>query len=184
MGFQNVGKIWTPASLADYLESLEKPSWAKSVTLHHTGSPSLTQRPSGFTIQHIQNIRDFYARPKSKDGKGWSAGPHLFVDEDELFGMSDFRFKGVHAVSFNSNSIGIEVLGNYDKGLEDPKAGRGLRCWMNAAAATKVLLDWLKLKKSATTVLFHRDDPKTSKTCPGTEVTKDWFLSLIADDKS
>lgn len=179
MAFENVGKVWTPASLAEYLAPRARPAWVKSITLHHTAEPSLADRPGGFTVQHIRNIQSYYSRPKSKGGRGWSSGPHLFVDEDELFGMCDFRFKGIHAASFNSSSIGIEVLGYYDKNREDPTSGRGLRCWTNAAAATKVLLDWLGLKKSNSTILFHREDPQTTKSCPGTAVTKDWFLGLI-----
>ncbi len=182
MAFENVGKVWTPASLAEYLKGRAKPAWVKSITLHHTAEPSLAQRLNGLTIQHIINIREYYKKPKLVKGvmkPGWKSGPHLFIDEDEIFGMCDLAVKGVHAVSFNSSSLGIEVLGSYDVGAEDPKSGRGLRCWMNAAAATKVLLDWLGLQKSEHTILFHRDDPETSKTCPGSAVTKDWFLNLI-----
>jgi hypothetical protein len=178
MGFENVGKVWTPASLAEYLTTRTAPSWVDSITLHHTAAPSLAQRPKGFTIQHIRNIQDFYKRPKSEGGAGgWSAGPHVFIDEDEIFGMSDFRFPGVHAVSFNSRSLGIEVLGDYD--IEDPRIGRGQACWVNAAATVRVLLNWLNLKKSKSTILFHRDDPKTAKSCPGRKVDKQWFLDLI-----
>lgn len=179
MAFENVGKVWTPASLAEYLQDRKKPDWVDSITMHHTAEPSLAQRLNGLTVQHIRNIQDFYSRPKSQGGQGWSSGPHLFIDEDEIFGMCDFRAKGIHAASFNSRSLGIEVLGYYDTGKEDPKTGRGLRCWTNAAATVRVLLDWLGLQKSATTILFHRDDPKTSKSCPGTAVTKEWFLGLI-----
>ncbi len=171
MGYENVGRVWTPQSLQAYLSNLTKPDWCDAITLHHCAEPSLAQRPNGFIAQHIENLQDFYQK------KGWSAGPHLFVDEDQLWGMCDFRRKGVHAVSFNKRAIGIEVLGDYDS--ESPKSGRGLECWKTAAAATKVLLDWLGLKPSATTVLFHREDPETSKTCPGTKVTKDWVLALI-----
>ena len=56
----------------------------------------------------------------------------MFGDEDQLWSMRDFRRPGVHAVSFNSMSIGIEVLGDYD--TENPKMGRGLACWESAAA--------------------------------------------------
>ena len=184
MGFENVGKVWTPASLAGHLDGRKRPSWVNSITLHHTAEPSLENRPNGLTIQHIINIREYYKKPKMINGvlkPGWKSGSHLFIDEDEIFGICDFAAKGVHAVSFNSSSLGIEVLGFYDTGAEDPKSGRGLRCWSNAAVATKVLLDWLGLKKSKNTILFHRDDPQTSKSCPGTAVTKEWFLSLILD---
>lgn len=92
--------------------------------------------------------------------------------------MCDLRKKGVHAVSFNSYAIGIEVLGDYD--TEDPRSGRGLDCWRNAAATAGVLLDWLDLEADADTVFFHRDDPQTTKRCPGAKVKKDWVLGLNA----
>lgn len=173
MGFENVGRIWSPESYAEYLGTLKRPEWCTSITLHHTAAPSLAQRPHGLAIRHIENIVSFY-----KD-KGWTTGPHLFVDDHQLFGMCDLRRKGIHAVSFNSSSIGIEVLGDYDK--ENPKTGRGLACWRNAGAATRALLGWLGLGATEKTVLFHRDDPKTTKTCPGTRVKKDWVLGLLAD---
>lgn len=84
MGYKNVGRVWTPETLKEYLATLTKPSWCKAVTLHHCAAPSLAQRPNGFIAQHIRNLENFYR------GKGWSAGPHLFGDEDQLWGMCDF----------------------------------------------------------------------------------------------
>ena len=171
MSYANVGRVWTAESFKEYLSALKKPSYPKSITIHHTGAPSLAQRKSGLTIQHIHNIQSFY------QSLGWNRGPHLFVDEDQIFGMTPLGTPGIHAVSFNRNSIGIEVLGDYDS--EDPLNGRGLQCMKNAAAATRALLQWLDLPTNDKTVLFHRDDPKTSKTCPGKKVTKEWFLGLV-----
>jgi hypothetical protein len=172
MGYENVGLVWTPDTLTQYLSRIKKSDWCEAITLHHTAEPSLVQRPKGFLIQHIESLRSYY-----RDDKGWSAGPHCFIDEDQIWGMCDFRRKGVHAVSFNRMTIGIEVLGNYHS--EDPHSGRGLACWQTAAAAARVLLNWLDLDPSEDTVLFHRDDPETAKDCPGDQVKKDWVLSLI-----
>jgi hypothetical protein len=182
MAFENVGLVWTPESLKEYLSTIIRPDWCRAITLHHTGSPSLTDRPHGFTIRHIENIADFY-----RNTKKWSSGPHLFIDEDQIFGMCDLRKKGIHAISFNHFAIGIEVLGNYDR--ENPLSDRGLACWKNTATTTKVLLDWLKLDVNEETVLFHCEDPNTNKTCPGLKVTreipgnappqKSWVLNLI-----
>lgn len=171
MGFENVGRVWTTDSFAEYLSTIEKPSWCKAITLHHTAEPNLAMRPKGFLIQHIQNIKDFYKQ------KGWHAGPHLFADDDELFGMCDLRKQGVHAVSFNRMAIGIEVLGDYDD--DAPDSGRGLCCWITAAAGAKSILDWLELPISKETILFHRDDPQTQKSCPGSNITKKWIIDLI-----
>lgn len=172
MSFANTGKVWTPEGFAAYLKTLNKPDWAKAVCLHHTAAPSLYQRPDGFLAKHLENLKDYYSKQLR-----WRSGPHLFIDEDQIWGMTPLTETGVHAVSFNRTSIGIEVLGDYDN--EDPKKGRGLQCWETAAAATKMLLEWLKLPANDKTVLFHRDDPKTTKTCPGGKVQKTWVLGLI-----
>lgn len=172
MSFSNVGSVWTPSSFEKYLAGIPRPAWAKAVCLHHTAEPSLQQRPKGLVAQHIHNMQDFYQR------KGWRSGPHLFADDDQLWGMSPLTEPGVHAVSFNKTSIGIEVLGDYDS--ESPTSGRGLECWKIGTQATKILLDWLQLPANNKTVLFHRDDPLTSKTCPGKLITKNWILAMIA----
>lgn len=172
MSFENTGRVWTPNSLKEYLQTLTKPAAINCIVLHHTAAPSLAQRPKGFTIQHIENIKTFYSGEL-----GWSRGPHFFIDEDQIFGMTPPTMSGIHAVSFNRNSIGIEVLGDYDK--EDPLSGRGLQCWETAAETVAVLAEWLGIEINNTTIRFHRDDPKTSKTCPGIKVTKPWVISLI-----
>jgi hypothetical protein len=174
MSFSNTTRSWSPETLREYLQSLSHPLWATAITLHHTAAPSLAQRPHGFTAQHLRNLREYYELELH-----WRAGPHLFVDEQQLWGMTEFRERGVHASSFNGHAIGIEVLGDYDS--EDPLSGRGLACWTNAAAAAAVLMDWLGVSPSPTTVLFHRDDPRTSKTCPGKKVEKAWFLRLMRE---
>ena len=172
MSFNSVGKVFTPSTLKTYLKDIPRPSWAKAVCVHHCAEPSLNQRPQGFSIQHIVNIQSFYQTKKK-----WRSGPHFFLDEDQIFGMTPPNEKGIHAVSFNSNAIGIEVLGDYD--TESPFNGRGAECWDNTAATVKVLLEWLKLPINDQTVLFHRDDRKTKKSCPGTLIKKDWFISKL-----
>lgn len=172
MSYGNVGKSWKLDKFKDYLATIQPPAWVKAVVLHHTAAPKLATRPDGLTDQHIRNIEDFY-----KNDRGWSAGPHLFIDDHRIMGMTPLTEKGVHAVSFNSTAIGIEVLGDYDD--ENPRSGRGLVAWENTFQATSALLAWLKLTPGPKTVLFHRDDPKTSKSCPGTKVTKDWVLAGI-----
>ena len=175
MGFENVGKVWDLPGFRDFLMDQDL-SWASGITLHHTFSPSLAQRPQGFKIQHMRNLENYY-----KNELGWSAGPHLFVDEDQVFGLSSLERRGVHAKSFNATHIGIEVLGDYD-GAEDPKSGRGLACWKMAMAVVGAFPESI----GGSSWNFHRDDPLTSKTCPGKLVEKEWVASLIPlpDDRN
>ncbi|MBM3609308.1 MAG: hypothetical protein FJX29_12805 [Alphaproteobacteria bacterium] len=42
-----------------------------------------------------------------------------------------------------------------------------------------MILDWIGKTPSSSRVFFHRDDPLTTKSCPGTKVKKDWVLELI-----
>ena len=173
MSYDNTGKVWTPATLAETLAQTKRPSWIKGITLHHTAAPSLAQRPRGLTAQHLENLRSYYSRDLA-----WKAGPHFFVDDDQVFGLSPWTEPGTHAKSFNATHLGIEVLGDYDS--ESPTDGRGLACWQTAAETVFVLCKWIGVDWwHATSWNFHRDDPKTTKTCPGRLVGRAFVRSLI-----
>lgn len=166
-----LNKAYFPDEFTSYLQTLKWPSWKPSlVVIHHCAAPSLAQRPNGFLSQHMLNLQDFY------ESKGWSAGPHLFTDDDQIWTFSPMTSRGVHAVSFNATGIGIEMLGDYDS--EDPWSGRGLAVLTTTAKAAKAILARLGLTPAA--IRFHRDDPKTSKTCPGKKIRKEQFLELMA----
>jgi hypothetical protein len=167
--FPIVGASFTLEQFKAYLAGIDDGAmtWDPStVTIHHTASPSLAQRPDGFLTQHMLNLRSWY------QSLGWNRGPHLFVDDKRIWVFSPLTAKGIHAVSFNSAAIGIEILGDYDN--EDPTAGRGLAACTLAAHAAEAL----KARFGTSKMNFHRDDPKTSKTCPGRKITKEWFESL------
>lgn len=174
--------IWAPLTAEEfprYLSSLPDmgaAAWGWSptgVTLHHMAEPSLAQRPLGILPEHGRNLRDYYV------GLGWKSGPHLFVDEDQVWLFSPLTSRGVHAVSFNGGRIGIEMLGDYDN--EDPWTGRGLRVVTMAARAIAALCQRFGWVPDGGTVSFHRDDPKTTKTCPGRRILKDLFLTKVRE---
>lgn len=160
---------------AEYVKTLTWKNWRPvGICIHHCAAPSLAQRPAGFISQHMLNLQDFY------EGKGWSAGPHLFTDDDQAWVFSPLTARGVHAGSFNAGYIGIEMLGDYDS--EDPWTGRGLEVLKTTCAVVRTLAPaiGLKLSDAPKWIRFHRDDPKTSKTCPGKKITKERFLSCLA----
>lgn len=166
-----VGKGYRIDELQSYLDSVQMGKWKPElIVVHHTAAPSLAQRPAGFLSQHMLNLQDFY------EGKGWSAGPHFFVDEDQVWVFTPMNERGVHAVSFNKNGIGIELLGDYDS--EDPWSGRGLEVLGTTRSLIKMLQKKLGLDDSA--IRFHRDDPVTNKTCPGKKIGKEQFLNFLS----
>lgn len=169
-----VGKRFDLAGFQAYLEQVRFTGFQpKFVTLHHTGSPTLAQRPQGFSSQHLQNLLHYY-----QNQLGWSGAPHLFIDDQPqpiiVFQRLDRR--GVHAVSFNANSWGVEMLGNYD--VEAFDMGRGAVVRDHAMQALAAMCR--RLGVAADTLRFHRDDPTTSKSCPGHHVNKADVVRRVA----
>jgi hypothetical protein len=168
-----VGVGFSAEDFARYLTGLRDDgmSWSPTgVTIHHTASPSLAMRPNGFETQHMRNLRSWYL------SLGWSRGPHLFVDDHLIWVFSPLTARGVHAVSFNATHFGIEMLGNFDS--EDPLSGRGARVLDLSRRATAALCERFEI--STGRINGHRDDPKSSKTCPGRKVNLDAFRAGVA----
>jgi len=165
-----VGKAFAAVAFPAYLETLRWEAWKPTgITIHHCAAPSLAQRPKGFARAHMENLAYYYGARL-----GWATGPHLFVDEDEIWVFTPLTVRGTHAHSFNRTDIGIEMLGNFD--VEDPWSGRGLAVLETTAAAVVALQRRLP---EIGVVRFHRDDPRTDKTCPGTRLEKERFLRLV-----
>ncbi|MGV3724913.1 MAG: peptidoglycan recognition family protein [Actinomycetota bacterium] len=174
MAIPFVGKRFDAAGFEAYLGQVQfgtfKPTF---VTLHHTGSPTLAQRPDGFSAQHLQNLLHYY-----QNQLGWSGAPHVFIDDQPkpiiVFQRLDRR--GVHAVSFNRKSWGVEMLGFYDS--DSFTSGRGAAVRDNAMEALALMCK--RLGAAANTIKFHRDDPTTKKSCPGMLVKKSDVVSRVS----
>ena len=163
-----VNKKLNISDFANYLQTVSFTSWKPTgVTVHHTWNPNLTNRPSGLNAAHILNLKAYYESLK------WSSGPHIFVDDNGVWLFSPLTQKGTHAKSFNSTTIGIEMLGNFD--IEDPYSGRGAKVTANALQVVRLLQQKLGFKDDR--ILFHRDDKLTDKSCPGKLLTKSKFLN-------
>lgn len=176
MSIPFVGKRFTPAGFVAYVNGLDwSGGWkGQFPVLHHTAAPSLATRPNGLTDQHLRNLLDYYQNQLK-----WSGAPHLFIDdqEDGIIAFQRLDRRGVHAKSFNASGWGIEMLGDYD--VEDPTSGRGAKVLNNAAHALHTLLGVNNGELSD--IRFHRDDPQTSKTCPGSKVSKALVTRLVSD---
>ena len=168
-----VGKSFSPEGFQAYCQGLHWTTWRPSfIVLHNTGSPTLAQRPAGLTRQHIDNLVAFY-----RDEKGWSAGPHLFVDDLQIWVFTPLTTSGVHSTSWNSQSLGLEMLGDYDH--DDFASGRGLRVCANAVSAMASLSMVLGL--DPTGMHLHREDPLTTHACPGSGVRKLEMIQRVQD---
>ncbi len=167
------GASHTPETFDARCQALQWTAWRPSfVVLHNTGVPSLAQRPKGLLKKHIANLEGFY-----RDIQGWSAGPHLFIDDRQIWTFTPLTVPGVHSPSWNQLSLGVEMLGDYEHEAFDD--GRGLRVRRNAAAALATLCAVLGIDPSL--LRLHREDPLTTHACPGKNVRRLEVIQEVAD---
>lgn len=133
---------------------------ANRLVIHHTWRPTTEQWQGQISIN---GLKSYY------EGKGWPAGPHLFIAEDGIWLFSQMRKDGIHAAAFNHRTIGIEIVGDYDNQIWKGQTK------YNALGAIRSLAIRLNLKEED--VLFHRDS--SPKTCPGSTITKQWLFDEL-----
>src|SRR5688500_10288549 len=105
------GLTFTPEEFDAYCHSLRWDGWRPSfVVLHNTAKPSLAQRPQSFTRSHTANLEALY-----RDKQCCSAGPHLFIDDRQIWVFTRLTVSGIHTPSWNKLAFGIAMLGDYDR---------------------------------------------------------------------
>lgn len=168
-----VGKSFSVPDFDAYCHTLQWTSWRPSfVVLHNTGAPTLAQRPAGLTSQHIQNFVSFY-----RDTQHWNAGPHLFIDDLQIWVFTPLTMSGTHSPSWNKLALGIEMLGDYEN--EAFSTGRGLAVRKNTVGALATLSAILGI--DIQTLRLHREDPLTTHACPGKNVRKLEVIQEVTD---
>ena len=168
-----IGNSYQPAEFDNYCHQLQWNAWRPSfIVLHNTAIPSLADRKNGFTKQHINNLEAFY-----RDKQKWKAGPHLFIDDHQIWVFTPLTLSGTHSPSWNKVSLGIEMLGDYQK--EPFDKGRGLKVRRNTVAAIATLCAVLGLEVQS--LRLHREDPLTTHACPGKNVPKFEIIQEVQD---
>jgi hypothetical protein len=168
-----VGKSFDPTGFDAYCHQLQWTAWRPSfIVLHNTGEPTLAQRPQGLSRQHIAGLEAYY-----RDDQKWSAGPHLFVDDHQIWVFTPLTVSGVHSPSWNKLALGVEMLGSYDGEAFD--SGRGAQVRSNAMQALATLCAVLGIDPATTRL--HREDPLTTHACPGKNVRKLEVIQAVQD---
>lgn len=172
---------WTVDQAREEIAKVQFTDWRPSgLTLHNTGAPNLSQWSGYPEKQRIENLERYY-----RDEQGWSAGPHFFVDDDDpcIWPFTPINIRGVHSPSFNATRIGVEMVGDYRPGVDDPMTGRGLIVYKNMVALFAILCDKLGLEPTSETIKFHREDPRTTHQCPGDLMwrLKSKFIEDVSD---
>jgi hypothetical protein len=150
------------------VQSLTFGAWRPTfVVLHNTSKPRLDEWHTTPGAKRMQNLQSYY-----RDGKKWSAGPHLFVADDLLWVFTPLTTYGIHSPSWNTVSWGVELVGEYEQEM----FGDAVR--NNAISALATLHDAMTL--APTSLRFHKEDPQTlHATCPGKNVQKDAIITAV-----
>lgn len=147
-----------------------KMTWSPSgVTLHNSGIPDLAtwRKYSDVQRQNWGANYDAYC----KTTQGWHSGPHFMgTPEDWSYVLCDPLADGVHASCFNHSHYGVETVGNFAIGADDPTTDAGLfalRSSINILAALCLWQGWDPEKA----INFHRECARDGHPCPGARVT-------------
>lgn len=168
-----VGNSFTADSFDRYCHTISWSTWRPSfIVLHNTAIPALSQRPNGFNKDQINGLQSYY-----RDDQNWKAGPHLFIDDHQIWVFTPLNVSGTHSPSWNKLALGIEMLGDYEK--EPFDSGRGLAVRKNAVCAIATLSAILGLFPDS--LKLHREDPLTTHACPGKGVRKLEIIQEVMD---
>lgn len=174
---------FTQEQFGRYIKDIVWRTWRPSLIIwHNTAAPSLKQwiktaeedatkgLVPGWT--RINNLERYF-----RVNNGWSGCPHLFVANDFIWVMNPLIAPGVHSPSWNSISIGIEMIGDFS--TENDEAGAGLLVKQNTIYATAMICETLGLDPLKC-IKLHKEDPRTTHDCPGKNIAQDKHSMQVA----
>ena len=103
------------------------------------------------------------------EGKGWTAGPHVFVAPDGIWVFTPVNKQGIGVVGHNEHAIHVEIVGNYE---ENKLEGVMRRNALDAFAAICLWLNYDPMN-----LCFHRDYANTM--CPGRHIATTFKLHVM-----
>jgi LysM repeat protein len=159
-------KSYTIEEFKKFLESL--PPLERKINhiqIHHTWRPRKTDYRGESTIYGMWRYHT--------QTRGWDdIGQHFSISPDGLIWDGRSLEKIPAGIKgYNTGGLMFEIIGNFDLGQETLE-GEQLQA---VIFAVRELLKKFNLELKD--IVFHREH--SSKTCPGTGITKEWFLNQI-----
>lgn len=151
---------YTAEEFKKYLAVTQAFTEITEVFIHHTVNP---------TPEIWRGRESMLAMKRVYEGKGWTAGPHVFVAPDGIWAFTPVNKQGIGVSGHNAHAIHVEIVGNYEEYI---LAGRMLR---NAIDTFVAICDWLQYDPMA--LLFHRQYNDTA--CPGKNITSAFRIEVI-----
>jgi len=135
----------------------------KFIVVHHTRGD----------YDSIDKIKEFHTKVRGwKDiGYHWVIGDGKGLIDGKLYKGRSEKFIGAHVKGFNQNSIGIVLVGNFDKAPPSKKQIETLIKFLKAKMK--------KYKISSGNILGHNETKDATKTCPGRFIDMNWIRSKL-----
>lgn len=150
-------KHWpTVEAFAAYLAIIPRPPWCSGLCNHNTYIPNERQWQGEISMRSMM---------KTYVGKGWTAGPHLYLAAEAprsehrgIWQMTPLAHRGVHAGPCNRDRLGLENVGDFD--ARAPSWAQ----WQLCVAVNVALCRAWGLP--ATAINVHKEC-MSDRTCPG-----------------
>ena len=149
--------------------------------LHNTSVPDMATyrkwiaagRPT--MAQWLQNLAAYYK------SLGWNSMPHAFVLPDGTIGLgAPFNVRGTHTPSWNSVSIGVETLGEFERDIWAGTPTEKATIALFGELCKRLGWHPDQYVRGVRGIHFHKEDPNTThKTCPGKHVEKAKFVQQV-----
>jgi peptidoglycan hydrolase-like protein with peptidoglycan-binding domain len=175
--------VCTTDELIKYVKEFKWKRKIKQLHVHHTWRPNHSSYNGSNGEQLQQNMYVYHTKSKNEGGRGWSdIGQHLTLLPDGRWIIGrDLNKTPASIKGWNTGSLAIEMVGNFDEG-KDKFEGEQAKA-MFKFTAFFVNYKNLKFNTDGTyendDIRFHRDHPSVSKSCPGTSITRQWFMNEL-----
>lgn len=164
--------MFTQLTTAEVIQLLKTFKFKRKVNqwhIHHTWKPDYSDFNGKNHQQLQQSMKNYHVNTN-----GWSdIGQHftLFPDGVWMLGR-DLNKDPASILGWNTGAIAVEMVGNFDKGHDVMTKAQKDAIY----EVTEFVIEQMKL-----TPHFHRDNPTSGKTCPGSGIDRDIFFKEVAN---
>ena len=138
------------------------------LTIHHTGR----NNDFPFFIQ----LRHRYLRGWEDIGYHYIIGnTRPFTEDGKLYTGRSEDFEGAHTIGYNQNSLGICLIGNFDKVVPSERQFETLFSLLKVKAR--------QYNVPVENVRGHREFPGVQKSCPGRLVDMDYVRAVLSGEE-
>lgn len=159
-------------TLNDFARDVAAFAWARPVfrvDMHHTFHPAHADWRG---IASIEGMHVFHTRDRGFE----DIAQHVSVAPDGMIWTGRDWNKTPASIGCNMNAgvFMLEVIGNFDKGFDRLEGAQ------RDAAVGVIDIVQRHFKLPVQALLFHREVPQTTKTCPGTSIEKFDIMAAVA----